>query len=1432
MSDAIQPTACPDAATLRALLDATLPEEQQAATQAHVDQCRACEVALRQMTVGSQSWIGMAEKLKSSNDDDPKLAAAMERLKTDDGSGGESDETVDPQRTLDFLQPSDDPKSLGRLGQHEVLEVIGWGGMGVVLKAYDASLHRVVAVKVLASHLAHHAVARKRFIREAQAAAAVCHDNVVTIHAIEDGSVSPLGHVTRSVSEGERFSNLGNTGSTARGAPALAHASGYLPKIVMQFVAGGSLQERIDSDGPLELKEILRIAMQTAAGLAAAHAQGVVHRDVKPANILLENGVQRVKLTDFGLARVMDDASLTLSGVIAGTPQYMAPEQAWGRDVDARADLFSLGAVMYAMCSGHSPFRARTTMAVLKRVCEDAPRPLRAINPDVPGWLVAIIEKLLAKNPDDRFQSANEVSELLSRWLAHVQQPNVVPSPKLFAPVAGGMGRARLAPSPREITDATADSLLALNELQRRPEELRHQLLVLRRAFCIFAGVAIPALLLLLTFVPNYPAWTSIEPFWYGMAILIAAVGFLILLGKVGWSLFASDGKSANVWREALTSAASPDRRSSESSTDGGDPHTELRWQLGLKHILWPVLVTATLLGILLVLLVMETGTRNVGSFLGFCLFHLLATFALSSTFRTAWNTSSWIVWIGAMLFLPAAASVFWWAAAYQHAPVATALVCSLQGLMALAFWFVLLFVCPLLKRDVERSTKSRRIGWQRLLAFDLLVVFVVPVLLMWFLRESSSESRPTDKPPIVTDVAQPKPADASPQPSTNSTASTAIPADLKPLLGRWVVVSVEGTARGSAALMAESGGSAFGPAMGSGASGGAPMMAGAFGGGGMGAGNVAPPLQWIEFTEDRVVVFDGREAKLVAEFSDGAKDEPKRLSLMFASAPSPDVSSDWRYGIYRLERDRLIVCWTNGGRPMPTEFASDPSNSGSPQLLVLRREWNPPSDFDPTKTVPLLAVMPFTANEGQRFQEAWAKASDVPVETINSLGMKLRVIPPGEFESLTLLNDFPMQQIAPYVSEPFYLATHEVTIAQFRKFVEATKYVTSAEWRDERNRERPTWRKPAIVQDSDQHPVVRLAWRDANMFCRWLSDTEQQTYRLPTVSEWAFAARCGAPSWVPLKLPHNTRMRFFDTTAPVGSDTANLFGLHEMFGNVSEWAMDGLGLGNPPEKASYYRVSIGGGCRSTRGDDRSSAWLLPYLADESVKDDEIGFRVARVIAKDTDLLDSAQMPIEELIATGTTVPWRLKPVKGDDVSLATNGLDPAKFPSPVIAVRGLIPVALFPVEMDCVDFEVERAHTSLNGPEDLDLNSASGRLNWRTLDLRKTRELLEQCDHAPDTIPLALMDSAVTMPLLKLSEGTWGNAATHPNLPTVEPASKYAIEHRLFRFFDFDVNNRHAYRYRVRLKLKPSRIRDGDEPVPTTYSAWATTTKWESVEK
>jgi serine/threonine-protein kinase len=193
----------------------------------------------------------------------------------------------------------------------------------------------------------------------------------------------------------------------------------------MPYVACESLQARIDERGPLGLKDVLRIGMQAALGLAAAHAQGLVHRDVKPANILLEKGVERVLLTDFGLARAIDDASMTQSGVIAGTPQYMSPEQTKGEPIDHRADLFSLGSVLYAMCTGKPPFRAESTMGVLRRICDARPLPVHETNADIPAWLASVIDRLPAKNPNDRYQSAAELAELLERCPAHGSAPDV-----------------------------------------------------------------------------------------------------------------------------------------------------------------------------------------------------------------------------------------------------------------------------------------------------------------------------------------------------------------------------------------------------------------------------------------------------------------------------------------------------------------------------------------------------------------------------------------------------------------------------------------------------------------------------------------------------------------------------------------------------------------------------------------------------------------------------------------------------------------------------------------------------------------------------------------------------------------------------------------------------------------------------------------------
>jgi len=300
-----------------------------------------------------------------------------ENMTEAEDSGGDGEDA------LDFLQPSTKPGSRGRLGHYEVLEILGRGGFGVVVRAFDEKLQRVVAIKLMSPQLAATSPARKRFLREARASAKVRHENVVQIYAVEEKPI---------------------------------------PYLVMEYIPGRTLQQKLDENGPLDPPEMLRLAIQIARGLAAAHAQDLIHRDIKPGNILLEEAIEpRVKLTDFGLARAADDASLTQSGTVAGTPMYMAPEQAEGKAIDQRADLFSLGSVFYVMLSGRPPFRASGTMAVLKRVCEDAPRPIREIIPEVPEWLCDIIAKLHAKKPEDRFQTAKEVADLLAQRLADVQ---------------------------------------------------------------------------------------------------------------------------------------------------------------------------------------------------------------------------------------------------------------------------------------------------------------------------------------------------------------------------------------------------------------------------------------------------------------------------------------------------------------------------------------------------------------------------------------------------------------------------------------------------------------------------------------------------------------------------------------------------------------------------------------------------------------------------------------------------------------------------------------------------------------------------------------------------------------------------------------------------------------------------------------------------
>ena len=423
-----------------------LTQQQEEQLAAHLTECEHCRAKLETMACDADSWQFVSDVLRNETSGEHDSSHADSRndsiliprgpispadeLDIDDAHGLKPSDFI-----VDFLQPSQNKESLGRLGTIEIRQFIGQGAHGIVLKGHQEELNRLVAVKVMAPHLASVVAARKRFAREARATAAIVHPNVMPILQVD--------------------------------------SSGQLPFLVMPYVDCESLQDRLDREGTLPLADVLRISLQVARGLAAAHAQGLVHRDVKPANILLERGVERVMLTDFGLARAVDDATLTRSGLIAGTPHYMSPEQARGDVVDTRSDLFSLGSVLYVMTIGRPPFRAESTYGILRRVTDETPRCMRELNSEIPAWFDAITMKLLAKSAPERWNSADQVAEILEGCLAHQQQPSIVQLPTVVSDL---VPQTRRATTRNLRTAAFAAAAIALAATvfvltQRPPEE-------------------------------------------------------------------------------------------------------------------------------------------------------------------------------------------------------------------------------------------------------------------------------------------------------------------------------------------------------------------------------------------------------------------------------------------------------------------------------------------------------------------------------------------------------------------------------------------------------------------------------------------------------------------------------------------------------------------------------------------------------------------------------------------------------------------------------------------------------------------------------------------------------------------------------------------------------------------------------------------------
>ncbi|MDB5310871.1 MAG: serine/threonine protein kinase [Gemmataceae bacterium] len=376
------PPSCPPLDQLQLVFDGARPPHGSTDLLRHLEDCEDCQVRL----AAAPPRVEVLPAFRPEVEEETRLVSPAE--------GGD---TAWPRATgefTDFTLASGGPPVPRRVGPYEVVGVLGHGAMGIVVKAIDPVLNRFVAVKILTPTLAENDDARRRFVREAQAPARIASDHVVPVYGLGEADDRPY--------------------------------------LVMQYVRGQDLARRLKRGGPMPLDEALRIGREVAAGLAAAHAVGVVHRDVKPGNVLLEEleagavnpgpgGWERVRITDFGLAREDGGPVITRHGVVVGTPKYMSPEQITGAPVDHRTDLYSFGLLLYQLVVGRAPFHATSLVGFLDQHLYAQPTPPSECVPGgVPDWLDQLIIRLLRKQPADRVQTAAEVVRELDEGTARL----------------------------------------------------------------------------------------------------------------------------------------------------------------------------------------------------------------------------------------------------------------------------------------------------------------------------------------------------------------------------------------------------------------------------------------------------------------------------------------------------------------------------------------------------------------------------------------------------------------------------------------------------------------------------------------------------------------------------------------------------------------------------------------------------------------------------------------------------------------------------------------------------------------------------------------------------------------------------------------------------------------------------------------------------
>jgi eukaryotic-like serine/threonine-protein kinase len=412
---------CPDSTQLQQLLLGSLSGECMERLEMHVLQCKRCGPLLPTLQARDPlaDSIGVRPRPVLTPADAKAIQCLVARLRglreprSPDPDPIAADDTQTDVQPFNFLSPPQSRDEIGRLGPYRVLRLLGQGGMGMVFVAEDPHLQRIVALKTLLPKMADRVAARERFLQEARAMAKVEHDHIVAIFQVGED----------------------------RGVPYLA----------MPLLEGMSLEDCLRKkvaarSGPvLTVEQILKLGREVARGLAAAHDKGLIHRDIKPANIWLDaSACGRVKILDFGLVRAAEGGpQLTRLGGIVGTAAYMAPEQARGQKVDGRADLFSLGCVLYRLCSGRLPWQAKGVEATMVAMATEPPMPLQELSPCLPPKLAGLVMQLLAQRAEDRPVSARAVAnaiQVLEREPVTTRQQAIRPAVAFALPVEGRHG--------------------------------------------------------------------------------------------------------------------------------------------------------------------------------------------------------------------------------------------------------------------------------------------------------------------------------------------------------------------------------------------------------------------------------------------------------------------------------------------------------------------------------------------------------------------------------------------------------------------------------------------------------------------------------------------------------------------------------------------------------------------------------------------------------------------------------------------------------------------------------------------------------------------------------------------------------------------------------------------------------------------------------